>query len=52
MGVDKAGDRDPVGSVDDFCIVGSDRRSDRRDFAPLYQNVSAPKVADVRVQPI
>ena len=49
VGVDKAGDCDPVGSVDDFRVVGGDRRSDRRDFAPLYQNVSALKVADVRV---
>jgi hypothetical protein len=48
VGVDEAGDRDAVGGVDDLRIVGRDRGTDRCDLAPIYQNVSALKVADVR----
>ena len=49
MGVDEAGNGDPVGGVDDLGAVGRDRRRDRGDLAPLDQDVAAVKVADLRI---
>ena len=49
MRVDQAGQDDHAAGVDDFGIVGGERRRDRRDAAVLYQHVAARQILDHRV---